>query len=717
MDNTKKLTLPRRKIIINKRPNDCNNRLNQVVNKKSISLFRLVENLHDFSVEEINWEFLLERILEIGRLDIEELSKFIFIAKLDDDNSFSERDKYSIVLGAEDFMNIKKLAIEKKCPFSMIIKKFNKNFMSTTMKKLSLTNILKDILTPNSAHLSINILNSKLSPKKETINNFAEIDVMKDNVLECIKSLTDFREHLDSFSAGKSCPKINRNRKAVYCNVCDKYISVSDIQYQCSSCVNYFLCSQCEIFSDQVHNDQHIFLKIKPSKDINFTDKPYNPDLCDFKSRNSSSYCFNIEILPNEQLNLDEYGSPYDIYEKETSLHTGFKKTWFIRNKGLWPWSSNITLREVSGNIRTIDHKKVYTVPCLKSGEKGTISIKFEMPQIIENDRRFHSVWQFYCNDQMMNKFMVLNVLAKANKREELEHRINERNKKAEILSELDYDDSNSDDESVIFPPCFNMNIPFSIELKDKSNETYVKICKEDELKTKEKSSISDFSIEYLLMRPSTSKGLVNNTKKVDSNQVSPSIKCIKPNTKVNEKMAANSSIEGIKSENGSKCLNKKSKLSKEKLAKRRELKKERLAKKSNELNIPKSMPKPPQSKSKSQENVQSEIIKNATDHLGRILPNVNGLVTKTISNILDMIVIPSTSNGNNTPERFNDSSERLADALQKLFEMGFCNETLNENLLIKNNFDIQATVRDLLQSSLNEEKPTADLLNPCSFD
>lgn len=82
-------------------------------------------------------------------------------------------------------------------------------------------------------------------------------------------------------------------------------------------------------------------------------------------------------------------------------------------------------------------------------------------------------------------------------------------------------------------------------------------------------------------------------------------------------------------------------------------------------------------------------------------LPLINGYIVN---------IIPNGS-------KFNDSSERLADALQKLFEMGFCNETLNENLLIKNNFDIQATVRDLLQSSLNEEKPTADLLNPCSFD
>ena len=43
--------------------------------------------------------------------------------------------------------------------------------------------------------------------------------------------------------------------------------------------------------------------------------------------------------------------------------------------------------------------------------------------------------------------------------------------------------------------------------------------------------------------------------------------------------------------------------------------------------------------------------------------------------------------------------SETLKNALQKLFEMGFCNESLNVELLIKNNFDIQRTVHELFFS------------------
>jgi len=108
--------------------------------------------------------------------------------------------------------------------------------------------------------MAINILNDSYSVKETSIPR------KEMTTLEAIKSVVSIlQENLSSFETYLNSFVLNSDAKMVHshfsCSNCHK--SITGIRYHCSACTDFDLCELCETINDQIHDDSHLFLKIK----------------------------------------------------------------------------------------------------------------------------------------------------------------------------------------------------------------------------------------------------------------------------------------------------------------------------------------------------------------------------------------------------------------------------------------------------------------------
>ncbi|XP_044269025.1 uncharacterized protein LOC123014155 [Tribolium madens] len=75
--------------------------------------------------------------------------------------------------------------------------------------------------------------------------------------------------------------------------------------------------------------------------------------------------------------------------------------TWQVINSGMLPWTRSTELRLTWGSTEMVPASKTIRCPLLQPGEKGTISVRFEIPK---KPGTYESYWNFYDKDVRFGK-------------------------------------------------------------------------------------------------------------------------------------------------------------------------------------------------------------------------------------------------------------------------------------------------------------------------
>lgn len=139
--------------------------------------------------------------------------------------------------------------------------------------KKNLQHYIEDILKPYSVHLAITVMDRSYVPKEGNPNitcssntctsltsERSAISAVKDFISQFQENLDNLETYIDAVTSdGKKAGDSTQ-----FDSVCTHCQSpISGTYYRCSVCPYFILCDKCEAFSDQVHTESHLFLKIK----------------------------------------------------------------------------------------------------------------------------------------------------------------------------------------------------------------------------------------------------------------------------------------------------------------------------------------------------------------------------------------------------------------------------------------------------------------------
>lgn len=113
-----------------------------------------------------------------------------------------------------------------------------------------------------------------------------------------------------------------------------------------------------------------------------------------------------------------------------------------------------MVLRRISGNIEPIHGQYSLPVPLLKPGQDDVISITFKVPENIKEETNFFSVWRFCYKGKTFGNSLNLNTVVRPSQ-------ANLPIKKDQAERFTGKLSSSDEEDSVIFPPCFNLDVPF----------------------------------------------------------------------------------------------------------------------------------------------------------------------------------------------------------------------------------------------------------------
>jgi len=167
-------------------------------------------------------------------------------------------------------------------------------------------------------------------------------------------------------------------------------------------------------------------------------------------------------IINNDTFDLSNEKESKKVYYVEAG--SKITKIWKIRNNGISAWTPQLTLRRIVGNIESIEEQHILAVPLLKPGEEDAIAITFKIPSDIKEETDFFSVWRFCYKDKIFGKPLNLNVTVRPSDG----FKLPKYNLECEDLHFSESDDSSISD-SVVYPPCFNLNVPF-LKANDSTN-------------------------------------------------------------------------------------------------------------------------------------------------------------------------------------------------------------------------------------------------------
>lgn len=113
-----------------------------------------------------------------------------------------------------------------------------------------------------------------------------------------------------------------------------------------------------------------------------------------------------------------------------------------------------MVLRRISGNIEPIHGQYSLPVPLLKPGQDDVISITFKVPENIKEQTNFFSVWRFCYKGKTFGNSLNLNTVVRPSQA----NLPIKKDQPERITGKLS---SSDEEDSVIYPPCFNLDVPF----------------------------------------------------------------------------------------------------------------------------------------------------------------------------------------------------------------------------------------------------------------
>ena len=144
-------------------------------------------------------------------------------------------------------------------------------------------------------------------------------------------------------------------------------------------------------------------------------------------------------------------------------MEAGSKITKFfkIRNNfadGLW--TEDLIMRHVTGNIKPDDGQNCIIIPPVKPEQECLISIVFKIPFDIKMETTFFTIWRLFYKNKLVAKPWKLLVDVKSSLVREVKPKIFENGIcQSSFLTTTEH--LNNSDENIIYPACFNLDIPF----------------------------------------------------------------------------------------------------------------------------------------------------------------------------------------------------------------------------------------------------------------
>jgi len=159
-------------------------------------------------------------------------------------------------------------------------------------------------------------------------------------------------------------------------------------------------------------------------------------------------------------------------------------------------------------------------VPLLKPGQEDVISITFRIPNDIKNETTYFSEWRFCYKGKIFGKPLNLNTVVRPCPT--TERPTGHDNIEGHFrLLESDNELSGSDDDSVVYPSCFNLDVPFllanDLDQTAKKSETQQKTTDTTSISTSNSASIKNLATETSGSRSSNSKQKMMCAKKLES--------------------------------------------------------------------------------------------------------------------------------------------------------------------------------------------------------
>ena len=355
--------------------------------------------------------------------------------------------------------------------------------------------------------------NSKKKSSRSVLNEMKKMDLMSIliNSLSGSWTITQMIEAIRHYEQDlQRLPERIENEKELMkeipiCYRCVQPCLAENIHYVCSHCYEIILCEQCEQRSEELHPFD--FIKIKPkSLDSNSTSSTTVNPIVKAAKPAIEMFRKNFLLLLGELLR--DLTIAEDCYEQYTP-GTRFTKIWHIGNNGNFDWPNGTVLRCLGSNIDPINGQK--SIPLsLKAGEKFDVQMDFMIPNDVNDEKIFYSVWRFWHDNHYFGQTIQMRIKA-VPKIEQIE-KIGEKiivtnisddddvieNEKSENVH--DDDDEKKEiiftTEMVPYPDCFNLAIPFVKNGDDNNNDTTATINVIETSECDEKQS------EKLIRRP-----------------------------------------------------------------------------------------------------------------------------------------------------------------------------------------------------------------------
>lgn len=135
-------------------------------------------------------------------------------------------------------------------------------------------------------------------------------------------------------------------------------------------------------------------------------------------------------------------------------------------------WDKAYTFRCLRSDIAIEDGEKVLPVPKLGPGESGKINVFFRIPTNVEKMAVLGTTWQFFYNDKPFGKVFQFAITVRPDR--SLSENVcssqgtqTERNDSINISTES----FDIDDDQIPFPACFNMDVRFTNNNGDASEQ------------------------------------------------------------------------------------------------------------------------------------------------------------------------------------------------------------------------------------------------------